>query len=71
MDEEMKELTRIVTVELTTVDRIKAGEYPNIPNVKEVSAIIRKHLPGQLDIDDANVIGVQDFVRDMDRKEGD
>ena len=46
MNEEMKELTRIVTVELTTVDRIKAGEYPNIPNVKEVSAIIRKHLPG-------------------------
>lgn len=65
MDEEMMELTRIVTVELITIDRIKAGEYPNIPNVKEVSAIIRKHLPGQLDIDDANVIGVQDFVRDI------
>lgn len=65
MDEEMKELTRIVTVELVTVDKIKAGEYPNIPNKKEVADIIRKHLPGQLDIDDANVIGVQDFVRDI------
>lgn len=66
MDEEKKELTRVITVELTTTDRIKAGEYPNIPNAKEVSAIIRKHLPGKLDIDDANVIGVQDFIRDLD-----
>lgn len=65
MDEEMMELTRVITLEITTVDRIKAGEYPNIPNVKEVSAIIRKYLPKTLDIDDANVIGVQDFVRDI------
>ncbi len=65
MDEEMMEITRIVTVELTTVDKIKTGEYPNIPNKKEVAAIIRKHLPGQLHIDDANVTGVQDFVRDI------
>ncbi len=65
MDEEMMEITRIVTVELTTVDKIKTGEYPNIPNKKEVADIIRKHLPGQLHIDDANVTGVQDFVRDI------
>lgn len=65
MDGEMMELTRIVTVELVTVDKIKAGEYPNIPDKRGVTAIIRKHLPGQLHIDDANVIGVQDFVRDI------
>lgn len=63
---EEKEITRVITVELTTVDRLKGTEHQNISDRKEISDIIRRHLPDVLDIDDANVIGVQDFIRDLD-----
>lgn len=65
----MKEITRITTVQITTIE---TGE--DISGIGKTREMARKSVPDAIkntfDVDDVVVLNVQDFVRDVAEEEG-
>jgi hypothetical protein len=58
----MKEITRIITVEMTEIRKVDDDFIPNDKNA--ASNAIKSDILEIFDIDNVNVTSVQDFVRD-------
>lgn len=58
----MKEITRIITVEMTEIRKVYGDYIPKDKN--DVSNAIKGAILEDYDIDNVNVVSVQDFVRD-------
>ena len=66
----MKEITRIITAEITVIfkaDDTKLDAFLNDHDV--IAKGIKTSLPKEIGVDDVTVIKMQDFVRDIEPKE--
>lgn len=59
----MKEITRIITCELTTIEKLKNDEKPFS---KEVTEQLVKAAMDKVGFDDCYVVKIQDFVNDVE-----
>lgn len=65
----MKEITRIITIELTEIARI--NDEDEIYTRDEVMREAPTHIKKALGVDDINIVKVQDFIREVEVKEND
>ena len=66
----MKEITRIITAEITVIFRADDTRLEVVLNDHEAIANrVKKSLPKNINADDVTVIKMQDFVRDIEPKE--
>lgn len=67
----MKEITRIITIEITDIRTVEDSELDSVLAERDTLAeTVKKELPGVLDVDDATLVKVQDFVMDITEGEG-
>lgn len=62
----MKEITRIITVEITAIRKVDDDCIPMEKN--DASEVIKAVIRANFNTDNVNVVGVQDFIRDLDVK---
>ena len=66
----MKEITRIITAEITCIFEVDETKLEDVLAEKDaIAKAIKKCLPGEIGADDVTVIKMQDFVLDIEPKE--
>ena len=64
----MREITRIITVQITDIAKIE-DDFDFEENRERVRNTCGRAIKELLDVDDAVIVDIQDFVRDIEVKE--
>lgn len=65
----MNELTQVITVELTSIEKLTDEELNMIRTCSDRKERIQKALCELLECDNVNILNIQDFVREVDHDE--
>lgn len=61
----MKEVTAIYTLEITDINKLTCGEI-DVLFTKEFKESLKQYVKAKLNVDDANIVDLKIFVRDME-----
>lgn len=64
----MKEITRITTVQITEIEKVE-DDFDFVGSKELTQELMGGIIKNSLDCDDAVVVQVQDFIRDIEPKE--